>query len=112
MTILSTGFQNKFYNASVKAPGQGSTPGSQEYRISVSCDTPHWYIRDYLNRVRNHYSISAAEVGGKPSAPLAIWIDFYILVRKEGLQSHLVSGASLTKLSDPLSTCYHFKNSI
>lgn len=63
--ILSMGFQNKFYNASKKDPGQASSPGVTEYRINVSSDTPHWYIRDYLARVSSHYDISAIGVDGK-----------------------------------------------
>ncbi|XP_038816074.1 uncharacterized protein si:ch73-105b23.6 [Salvelinus namaycush] len=59
--ILSMGFQNKFYNAVMKRPMQGS--GLDEYRINVSSDTPHWYIRDYLTRVGAYYSIRTAEVG-------------------------------------------------
>lgn len=58
------GFQNKFYNASKKDPGQASSAGVAEYRINVSSDTPHWYIRDYLARVSRHYDISAIEVDG------------------------------------------------
>ncbi|KAG7229887.1 hypothetical protein INR49_009604 [Caranx melampygus] len=60
--IVSMGFQNKFYNASKKDPGQDSRPGSEEYRINVSSDTPHWYIRDYLARVSSHYNITEIEV--------------------------------------------------
>ncbi|XP_045927345.1 mucin-like protein [Micropterus dolomieu] len=60
--ILSMGFQNKFYNASKKDPGQDSSPGVAEYRIKVSSDTPHWYIRDYLARVSSHHDISEFEV--------------------------------------------------
>ncbi|XP_042290199.1 fibrillin-1 [Thunnus maccoyii] len=60
--ILSLGFQNKFYNASKKELGQGSVLGLDEYRINVSSDTPHWYIRDYLARVSRHYDISTVEV--------------------------------------------------
>uniref|UniRef100_A0A3Q3LYD4 Si:ch73-105b23.6 n=1 Tax=Labrus bergylta TaxID=56723 RepID=A0A3Q3LYD4_9LABR len=55
--ILSMGFQNKFYNASKKDAGPVSTPGVTEYRINMSSDTPHWYIRDYLSRVSSHYDI-------------------------------------------------------
>nr|XP_061835732.1 mucin-like protein [Nerophis lumbriciformis] len=60
--ILSMGFQNKFYNASRKDPGQSSGPRLVEYRINVSSDTPHWYIRDYLASVSSHYDISSIEV--------------------------------------------------
>lgn len=56
------GFQNKFYNASKKSPAQGS--GLSEYRVNVSSDTPHWYIRDYLARVSPHYDITSLEVDG------------------------------------------------
>ncbi|XP_061766911.1 fibrillin-2 isoform X2 [Nerophis ophidion] len=60
--ILSMGFQNKFYNASRKNPGQSSGPRLVEYRINVSSDTPHWYIRDYLASVSSHYDIRSIEV--------------------------------------------------
>lgn len=62
--ILSLGFQNKFYNASAKAPS--ASGGSQsEYRINVSSDTPHWYVMDYLTRVSQYYGIHSASVEGK-----------------------------------------------
>ncbi|XP_039995971.1 uncharacterized protein si:ch73-105b23.6 isoform X4 [Xiphias gladius] len=60
--ILLMGFQNKFYNASKKDALLGSKPGLDEYRINVSSDTPHWYIRDYLARVSSLYDIRAIEV--------------------------------------------------
>lgn len=63
--ILSLGFQNKFYNASEKDPGQSSSPHPVEYRINVSSDTPHWYIRDYLARVSSNYDIINVDVDGK-----------------------------------------------
>uniref|UniRef100_A0A3Q3D7E5 Si:ch73-105b23.6 n=1 Tax=Hippocampus comes TaxID=109280 RepID=A0A3Q3D7E5_HIPCM len=62
VNILSLGFQNKFYNASEKDPGQSSSPHPVEYRINVSSDTPHWYIRDYLARVSSNYDISKVDV--------------------------------------------------
>lgn len=71
--ILSMGFQNKFYNASKKDPGQDSSPGVAEYRIKVSSDTPHWYIRDYLARVSSHHDISEFEVDGKLSILIVIY---------------------------------------
>ncbi|XP_041867075.1 uncharacterized protein si:ch73-105b23.6 [Melanotaenia boesemani] len=58
--ILSKGFTNKFYNISKK--DQSNKPGVDEYRVGVSSDTPHWYIRDYLARVSSHYDIGAVEV--------------------------------------------------
>ncbi|KPP79189.1 hypothetical protein Z043_101243, partial [Scleropages formosus] len=61
--ILSMGFQNKFYNASVTWTGQGGQTSS-EYRINVSSDTPHWYVQDYLTRVSQHYGIKSTDVGG------------------------------------------------
>ncbi|CAL8362156.1 unnamed protein product [Boreogadus saida] len=61
--ILSVGFQNKFYNASIKGPRQGSGPGAGEYRINVSSDTPAWYIQEYLGRVGRFYGIGLPEVG-------------------------------------------------
>ncbi|XP_023660076.1 mucin-like protein [Paramormyrops kingsleyae] len=60
--ILSMGFQNKFYSAAEKKVGHGGQAHS-EYRINVSSDTPHWYVRDYLTRVSRHYRIQAAHVG-------------------------------------------------
>ncbi|KAI3362951.1 hypothetical protein L3Q82_011622, partial [Scortum barcoo] len=60
--ILSMGFQNKFYNASMKDLVESSSPDVTEYRINVSSDTPHWYIREYLARVSSHYDISAIGV--------------------------------------------------
>ncbi|XP_075903434.1 uncharacterized protein LOC142902350 [Nelusetta ayraudi] len=60
--ILSMGFQNKFYNASKKEPAGSAAEGVSEYRINVSSDTPHWYIRDYMARVSSHYDIGAIEV--------------------------------------------------
>lgn len=62
--ILSMGFQNKFYNASKKDSTGSSAEGVSEYRINVSSDTPHWYIRDYMARVSSHFNISAVEVDG------------------------------------------------
>ncbi|XP_057703561.1 fibrillin-3 [Corythoichthys intestinalis] len=62
VNILSQGFQNKFYNARKMDPGHSSSPNQVEYRINVSSDTPHWYIRDYLARVSSRYDISAIEV--------------------------------------------------
>uniref|UniRef100_A0AAY5K0T8 Si:ch73-105b23.6 n=1 Tax=Esox lucius TaxID=8010 RepID=A0AAY5K0T8_ESOLU len=58
--ILSMGFQNKFYNAWMVKQMQGS--GLEEYRINMSSDTPHWYIKDYLNRVSTYHDIRTAEV--------------------------------------------------
>ncbi|KAM8858714.1 uncharacterized protein AB9W97_019143 [Spinachia spinachia] len=62
VTMLSMGFQNKFYNASRKDGVQGSPADVREYRVNVSSDTPHWYIRDYMARVGSLYSISSVEV--------------------------------------------------
>ncbi|XP_028845519.1 uncharacterized protein LOC114795935 isoform X2 [Denticeps clupeoides] len=61
--ILSIGFQNKFYNASEKAQLSEAGMGLCEYRINVSSDTPHWYIRDYMTRVGFYYGIKFADVG-------------------------------------------------
>ncbi|XP_056128438.1 uncharacterized protein si:ch73-105b23.6 isoform X2 [Rhinichthys klamathensis goyatoka] len=60
--ILSLGFQNKFYNASAIAPDSALAGGLSEYRINVSSDTPHWYVMDYLSRVRQFYGIRSAYV--------------------------------------------------
>ncbi|XP_024916753.1 mucin-like protein [Cynoglossus semilaevis] len=59
--ILKMGFQNKFYNASKKVSGPGSTQ-AVEYRVNMSSDTPHWYVRDYMARVSNHYGINSISV--------------------------------------------------
>ncbi|KAM4694213.1 uncharacterized protein O3C94_004641 [Discoglossus pictus] len=56
--ILSLGFQNKFYNAQYLV----SHNGGMEYRINVSSDTPHWYVRDYLARVHSYYQFNTASV--------------------------------------------------
>ncbi|XP_052007696.1 mucin-like protein isoform X2 [Xyrauchen texanus] len=61
--ILSQGFKNKFYNASVMPSDPQSASGLSEYRINVSSDTPHWYLMDYLNRVSQYYGIRSAYVG-------------------------------------------------
>lgn len=77
--ILSLGFQNKFYNASKKDPVPGSSPGVAEYRINVSSDTPHWYIRDYLARVSSHYDIRTVEVDGKlPTLSLIFFSELFL----------------------------------
>uniref|UniRef100_A0A8C5MVI0 Mucin-like protein n=1 Tax=Leptobrachium leishanense TaxID=445787 RepID=A0A8C5MVI0_9ANUR len=60
-SILSPGFENKFYGLSTKGPlNAGSLI---EYRINVSSDTPHWFLKDYLARVQEYYrfNITAAE---------------------------------------------------
>lgn len=31
----------------------------------MSSDTPHWYVMDYLSRVRQYYGIRSAHVEGK-----------------------------------------------
>ncbi|XP_069036121.1 uncharacterized protein [Lepisosteus oculatus] len=59
-SILSTGFQNKFYNASWKR--QSASSSTDEYRINVSTDTPHWYVRDYLTRVSQFYNIHSGTI--------------------------------------------------
>ncbi|XP_062852425.1 neurogenic locus notch homolog protein 1-like [Trichomycterus rosablanca] len=60
--ILSLGFQNKFYNASVMPSASVSESALSEYRINVSSDTPHWYIMDYLSRAGGYYAITSASV--------------------------------------------------
>uniref|UniRef100_W5KAE5 Si:ch73-105b23.6 n=1 Tax=Astyanax mexicanus TaxID=7994 RepID=W5KAE5_ASTMX len=60
--ILSQGFQNKFYNASIMPADLVTENGLSEYRINVSSDTPHWYVLDYLKRAGRYYSITAAYV--------------------------------------------------
>lgn len=72
--ILSVGFQNKFYNASMKKRGSEGQ-GASEYLINVSSDTPHWYIRDYLNRVSQYYSIQSADVNGRLRPPRDLSLD-------------------------------------
>ncbi|XP_078413338.1 mucin-like protein isoform X2 [Cetorhinus maximus] len=51
--ILTLGFENKFYNLSLKSfPGGGPVA---EYRVNVSSDTPHWFVQDFLIQVAEHY---------------------------------------------------------
>ncbi|KAM9316830.1 uncharacterized protein PAF06_007921 [Gastrophryne carolinensis] len=57
--ILLKGFQNKFYSVEFK---NLLNKASFEYRINVSSDTPHWFVKDYLARVRSYYEINAASV--------------------------------------------------
>ncbi|XP_031434910.1 mucin-4-like [Clupea harengus] len=61
--ILSMGFQNKFYNASMKQRQSAPPSGPSEYRINMSSDTPHWYVQDYLSRVSGYYNITLTDVG-------------------------------------------------
>ncbi|XP_066536237.1 mucin-like protein [Hoplias malabaricus] len=61
--ILSMGFENKFYNASVMHPDLVSDSVMNEYRVNVSSDTPHWYVMDYMNRVKPYYGITDVYVG-------------------------------------------------
>ncbi|XP_068089568.1 mucin-like protein [Hyperolius riggenbachi] len=58
-SILSLGFQNKFYSVSFKNSLRGV---SFEYRINVSSDTPHWFVKDYLERIRSYYQINTSSV--------------------------------------------------
>ncbi|KAK7901518.1 hypothetical protein WMY93_018287 [Mugilogobius chulae] len=53
-SLLSSGFENKFYNASEVSPG--------EYRVNVSSDTPHWYIEDYMTRASSQYKMKSVKV--------------------------------------------------
>ncbi|XP_077341203.1 uncharacterized protein LOC143986670 [Lithobates pipiens] len=57
--IMFLGFQNKFYNVQFKESLIG---GSFEYRINVSSDTPHWFVKDYLGRVQSLYQIDKSSV--------------------------------------------------
>ncbi|GCB78736.1 hypothetical protein scyTo_0017777, partial [Scyliorhinus torazame] len=51
--ILTRGFENKFYNLSLKSfPGGGP---AAEYRVNISSDTPHWFVQDFLIQVAEHY---------------------------------------------------------
>lgn len=59
------GFQNKFYNASMKQDKPAPPSGPSEYRINMSSDTPHWYVQDYLSRVSSYYGITLSNVGGE-----------------------------------------------
>lgn len=59
------GFQNKFYNASMKQARPAPPSGPSEYRVNMSSDTPHWYVQDYLSRVSSYYGITLADVGGE-----------------------------------------------
>ncbi|XP_056424057.1 fibrillin-3-like [Hyla sarda] len=57
--ILSLGFDNKFYNLQFK---NLTKPGLYEYRINVSSDTPHWFLKDYLARVQTYYQFNLSSV--------------------------------------------------
>ncbi|KAM4043654.1 uncharacterized protein ACNLHF_013893 [Anomaloglossus baeobatrachus] len=57
--LLSLGFDNKFYNLQFKNLLKG---GFYEYRINVSSDTPHWFIKDYLTRVQTYYQFNLSSV--------------------------------------------------
>ncbi|XP_075057071.1 uncharacterized protein LOC142143258 [Mixophyes fleayi] len=57
--ILSLGFQNKFYSLQFK---DSPKEGSFEYRINVSSDTPHWFVKDYLTRVYSYYQFNKSSV--------------------------------------------------
>lgn len=86
--ILKMGFQNKFYNASKKVSGPGSTQ-AVEYRVNMSSDTPHWYVRDYMARVSNHYGINSISVDGE---------NRFIGCSSEALGSTLPPASVLTSL--------------
>lgn len=90
--ILKMGFQNKFYNASKKVSGPGSTQ-AVEYRVNMSSDTPHWYVRDYMARVSNHYGINSISVDGE---------NRFIGCSSEALGSRLHTS---TSLSPDISSC-------
>ncbi|KAM3930833.1 uncharacterized protein RB166_004300 [Leptodactylus fuscus] len=57
--ILSLGFNNKFYNLQFH---NITKAGVYEYRINVSSDTPHWFIKDYLSRVQTYYQFNLSTV--------------------------------------------------
>ncbi|XP_072266562.1 uncharacterized protein [Pyxicephalus adspersus] len=57
--LLSLGFQNKFHSLHFKEAQNGK---SFEYRINVSSDTPHWFVKDYLARVQSYYEIDTSSV--------------------------------------------------
>ncbi|XP_069811522.1 mucin-like protein [Dendropsophus ebraccatus] len=57
--ILSLGFDNKFYNLQFK---NVTRLGLYEYRINVSSDTPHWFLKDYLARVQTYYQLNLSSV--------------------------------------------------
>ncbi|XP_077138548.1 mucin-like protein isoform X2 [Ranitomeya variabilis] len=57
--LLSLGFENKFYNLQFKNLTKG---GLYEYRINVSSDTPHWFLKDYLTRVQTYYQFNLSSV--------------------------------------------------
>ncbi|XP_073410087.1 uncharacterized protein [Dendrobates tinctorius] len=57
--LLLLGFENKFYNLQFK---NLTTGGLYEYRINVSSDTPHWFLKDYLTRVQTYYQFNLSSV--------------------------------------------------
>ncbi|KAM8945437.1 uncharacterized protein RCH25_048709 [Pelodytes ibericus] len=59
-SILALGFENKFYSLESKGSLNGGS--LNEYRINVSSDTPHWFVKDYLGRVQHHYQFNTTSV--------------------------------------------------
>ncbi|XP_075719873.1 uncharacterized protein LOC142760569 [Rhinoderma darwinii] len=57
--MLSLGFDNKFYDLQFK---NLTKRGLFEYRINVSSDTPHWFLKDYLTRVQTYYQFNLSSV--------------------------------------------------
>ncbi|XP_072906741.1 mucin-4 isoform X2 [Hemitrygon akajei] len=58
--ILSLGFENKFYNLSLKSFPDGGP--SAEYHVNVSSDTPHWFVRDFLIQVAEYYGVQPSRI--------------------------------------------------
>ncbi|XP_055495584.1 uncharacterized protein LOC129699638 [Leucoraja erinacea] len=58
--ILSLGFENKFYNLSLKSFPAGGP--SAQYHVNVSSDTPHWFVRDFLIQVAEHYEVQPSPI--------------------------------------------------
>ncbi|XP_037829285.1 mucin-like protein isoform X3 [Kryptolebias marmoratus] len=105
--ILRKGFTNKFYNVSRKTKGGASSSGVEEYRVTVSSDTPDWYIRDYLARVSSHFDISSVEVDDldECSANEAVCVRFAVCINTYGGYRCVCNGTDMTTDVDGSQAC-------
>nr|XP_014348451.1 PREDICTED: mucin-like protein [Latimeria chalumnae] len=58
--ILENGFEEKFYNVTLKSFRNGEP--FAEYRINVSTDTPAWFVEDYLKQIWKPYEIERSTI--------------------------------------------------
>uniref|UniRef100_A0A3Q3AEJ0 Si:ch73-105b23.6 n=1 Tax=Kryptolebias marmoratus TaxID=37003 RepID=A0A3Q3AEJ0_KRYMA len=97
--ILRKGFTNKFYNVSRKTKGGASSSGVEEYRVTVSSDTPDWYIRDYLARVSSHFDLDEC------SANEAVCVRFAVCINTYGGYRCVCNGTDMTTDVDGSQAC-------